>query len=258
MENNQNAEPVLVERLHKSFGEQTVLNDISFSVARGEILSVLGRSGTGKSVLLRLLIGLEKPDAGSIEMDGVEITKLKTEKLNEVRRNIGFLFQQAALYDSLTIEENVQFPMLHNNMTNGAGHSGKQSETERRDRARELLASVGLDKDLNKMPSEISGGMKKRAALARALALDPAIVLFDEPTAGLDPITSAEIGQLIVDLRQQRGMTSIVVTHDLHAAKHFSDRLVLLSEGKIIVDGTFEDLQNSTDEFAKRFLSDSA
>ncbi|HEY1947958.1 MAG TPA: ATP-binding cassette domain-containing protein [Bryobacteraceae bacterium] len=253
MENNQNAEPVLVERLHKSFGEQTVLNDISFSVARGEILSVLGRSGTGKSVLLRLLIGLEKPDAGSIEMNGVEITKLKTEKLNEVRRNIGFLFQQAALYDSLTIEENVQFPLLHNNMP----RNGKQRGAERRDRARELLASVGLDKDLNKMPSRISGGMKKRAALARALALDPSIVLFDEPTAGLDPITSAEIGQLIVDLRQQRGMTSIVVTHDLHAAKHFSDRLVLLSEGKIVVDGTFEDLQNSTDEFAKRFLSDS-
>jgi phospholipid/cholesterol/gamma-HCH transport system ATP-binding protein len=252
--NNQNAEPVLVERLHKSFGEQTVLNDISFSVARGEILSVLGRSGTGKSVLLRLLIGLEKPDAGSIEMNGVEITKLKTEKLNEVRRNIGFLFQQAALYDSLTIEENVQFPLLHNNMP----RNGKQSQAERRDHARELLASVGLDKDLNKMPSQISGGMKKRAALARALALDPAIVLFDEPTAGLDPITSAEIGQLIVDLRQQRGMTSIVVTHDLHAAKHFSDRLVLLSEGKIIVDGTFDDLQNSTNEFAKRFLSDSA
>jgi phospholipid/cholesterol/gamma-HCH transport system ATP-binding protein len=253
MENNKNADPVLVERLHKSFGEQTVLNDISFSVARGEILSVLGRSGTGKSVLLRLLIGLEKPDSGSIEINGVEITKLKTEKLNEVRRNIGFLFQQAALYDSLTIEENVQFPLLHNNMT----RNGKQPEAERRHRTRELLASVGLDKDLNKMPSQISGGMKKRAALARALALDPAVVLFDEPTAGLDPITSAEIGQLIVDLRQQRGMTSIVVTHDLHAAKHFSDRLVLLSEGKIIVDGTFDDLQNSTDEFAKRFLSDS-
>jgi phospholipid/cholesterol/gamma-HCH transport system ATP-binding protein len=253
MENNQNAETVLVERLQKSFGEQTVLDDISFSVARGEILSVLGRSGTGKSVLLRLLIGLEKPDAGSIEMNGVEITKLTTEKLNDVRRNIGFLFQQAALYDSLTIEENVQFPLLHNNMT----RNGKQPEAERRDRARELLASVGLDKDLNKMPSQISGGMKKRAALARALALDPAIVLFDEPTAGLDPITSAEIGQLIVDLRQQRGMTSIVVTHDLHAAKHFSDRLILLSKGKIVVDGTFDDLQNSTDEFAKRFLSDS-
>jgi phospholipid/cholesterol/gamma-HCH transport system ATP-binding protein len=253
MENNQNAETVLVERLQKSFGEQTVLDDISFSVARGEILSVLGRSGTGKSVLLRLLIGLEKPDAGSIEMNGVEITKLTTEKLNDVRRNIGFLFQQAALYDSLTIEENVQFPLLHNNMT----RNGKQPEAERRDRARELLASVGLDKDLNKMPSQISGGMKKRAALARALALDPAIVLFDEPTAGLDPITSAEIGQLIVDLRQQRGMTLIVVTHDLHAAKHFSDRLILLSKGKIVVDGTFDDLQNSTDEFAKRFLSDS-
>jgi phospholipid/cholesterol/gamma-HCH transport system ATP-binding protein len=257
MENNQNEKPVQVEGLRKSFGEQTVLNGISFSVARGEILSVLGRSGTGKSVLLRLLIGLEQPDAGSIEMNGVEITKLGIEKLNQVRRSIGFLFQQSALYDSLTIEENVQFPLLHN-VTHNGGRHGKQSEAERRGHARELLASVGLDKDLNKLPSQISGGMKKRAALARALALDPVILLFDEPTAGLDPITSAEIDQLIASLSKQRGMTSIVVTHDMHAAKNFSDRLVLLSEGKIVVDGTFADLQNSTNEFAKRFLSDSA
>jgi phospholipid/cholesterol/gamma-HCH transport system ATP-binding protein len=253
LEKEQNAKPLLVEQLRKSFGEQTVLNNISFSVTKGEILSVLGRSGTGKSVLLRLLIGLEKPDTGSIQMNGVEITKLATEQLNEVRRNIGFLFQQGALYDSLTIEENVQFPLLHHAARNGA-----QPETKRRERARELLASVGLDKDLNKLPSQISGGMKKRAALARALALDPAILLFDEPTAGLDPITSAEIGQLILNLREQRGVTSMVVTHDLHAAKHFSDRLILLSEGKIVVDGTFDDLQSSTNEFAKRFLSDSA
>lgn len=172
-----------------------------------------------------------------------------------MRQNVGFLFQQAALYDSLTIEENVQFPLLHSTMRK-TGSNGNQPEPQ--ERARELLAGVGLDKDLNKLPSQISGGMKKRAALARALALDPAIVLFDEPTAGLDPVTAAEIGELIVDLRQKRGMTAIVVTHDMHAAKHFSDRLLLLSEGKIVVNGTFADLQNSTDEFAKRFLSDSA
>ncbi|HMF78176.1 MAG TPA: ATP-binding cassette domain-containing protein [Bryobacteraceae bacterium] len=249
MHNSQNGNPVVIDRLHKSFGEQTVLDDISFSVGRAEILSVLGRSGTGKSVLLRLLIGLEKPNSGSIEMNGVQITQLGTKKLDEVRKKIGFLFQQAALYDSLTIEENVEFPLKR--------HS-KLGTTERRERAHELLASVGLDKDLNKMPAEISGGMKKRVALARALALDPEIVLFDEPTAGLDPITSAEIGQLILNLRNDRSMTSIVVTHDMHAAKHFSDRLILLAEGKIVVDGTFDDLQSSTNEFAKRFLSDSA
>jgi phospholipid/cholesterol/gamma-HCH transport system ATP-binding protein len=249
MENDKNGDAVVVEGLRKSFGAQAVLNGVSFVLKRGEILSVLGRSGTGKSVLLRLLIGLDKPDSGSIRMNGLEITELKAEKLNEARRNIGFLFQQAALYDSLSLLANVEFPL--------ARHL-KEAKQEPRVRAQELLASVGLEKDLNKMPGEISGGMKKRAALARALALDPSIVLFDEPTAGLDPITAAEIGQLIVDLGKQRGMTSIVVTHDMHAAKYFSDRLILLSEGKIAVNGTFDDLQKSTNEFAKRFLSDSA
>jgi phospholipid/cholesterol/gamma-HCH transport system ATP-binding protein len=249
MENNDSASPVVVNGLRKSFGSQAVLNGVTLSVAKGEILSVLGRSGTGKSVLLRLLIGLDKPDAGSIRMNGEEITELGPEKLNVARRNIGFLFQQAALYDSLSLEANVEFPLLRHL---------KQTETNPRKRTHELLASVGLDKDFKKMPSQISGGMKKRVALARALALNPAVVLFDEPTAGLDPITAAEIGQLIVDLGKQRGMTSIVVTHDMHAAKYFSNRLVLLSEGKIAVDGTFDDLQKSTNAFAMRFLSDSA
>ena len=249
MENEKNGDAVVVEGLRKSFGAQAVLNGVSFALKRGEILSVLGRSGTGKSVLLRLLIGLDKPDSGSIRMNGMQITELKAEKLNEARRNIGVLFQQAALYDSLSLLANVEFPLSRHL---------KEAKAEPRVRAQELLASVGLEKDLNKMPGEISGGMKKRAAWARALALDPSIVLFDEPTAGLDPITAAEIGQLIVDLGKQRGMTSIVVTHDMHAAKYFSDRLILLSEGKIAVNGTFDDLQKSTNEFAKRFLSDSA
>jgi phospholipid/cholesterol/gamma-HCH transport system ATP-binding protein len=249
MENDNNADAVVVEGIQKSFGAQRVLKDVSFSLKRGEILSVLGRSGTGKSVLLRLMIGLDKPDSGSIQMNGQEITEIEGEKLNEARRNIGFLFQQAALYDSMSLLANVEFPLMRHL---------KEAKTEPRERAQELLATVGLGKDVNKMPAEISGGMKKRAALARALALDPSIVLFDEPTAGLDPITSAEIGQLIVDLSKKRSMTSIVVTHDMHAAKYFSDRLVLLSEGKIVVNGTFDDLQKSTNEFAQRFLSDSA
>jgi len=249
MENEKTGDAVVVEELRKSFGAQAVLNGVSFALKRGEILSVLGRSGTGKSVLLRLLIGLDKPDSGSIRMNGMEIAELKPDKLNEARRNIGFLFQQAALYDSLSLLANVEFPLLRHL---------KEKKQLPRERAQELLASVGLEKDLNKMPGEISGGMKKRAALARALALDPSIVLFDEPTAGLDPITAAEIGQLIVDLGKRRNMTSIVVTHDMHAARCFSDRLILLSEGKIVVHGTFDDLQKSTNEFAKRFLSDSA
>lgn len=249
METDAASVPLVIDNLHKSFGQQTVLNGISFSVSKGEILYVLGRSGTGKSVLLRLLIGLSSPDAGSIQINGEEITQLGTQRLNEVRKTIGFLFQQAALYDSLTLEQNVEFPLVRHH---------RRSEVERRERARDLLANVGLTTDLNKMPAEISGGMKKRVALARALALDPTIVLFDEPTAGLDPITASEISQLILELRDKRGVTSLVVTHDMHAAKHYSDRVLLLSEGKIIVDGSFADLRASTDSFAKQFLKDSA
>ena len=245
----QQSSPVVVEKLHKSFGTQKVLDGISFSIAKGEILYLLGRSGTGKSVLLRLLIGLDKADAGSIRMNGEEMTRIGTEQLNEVRKTIGFLFQQGALYDSLTIQQNVEFPIMRH---------CRLPESERRSRARELLVSVGLETGLEKMPSAISGGMKKRVALARALALDPSIILLDEPTAGLDPITAAEIGRLIVDLRRLRGVTAIVVTHDLHAAKSFADRLILLSDGKFVVDGTFADLKNSPNEFAKRFLTDSA
>ena len=241
--------PVKVERLRKSFGRQKVLNGISFEAPSGQVMAVLGRSGTGKSVLLRLLVGLETPDSGSIRVDGQEICKLALGELNETRKKIGFLFQQSALYDSLTIEENVAFP-LRRHTTLG--------DSERRDRVHELLASVGLDRDLSKMPAEMSGGMRKRAALARALALDPKIVMFDEPTAGLDPITAAEIGRCIAAMRDRHRITSIVVTHDIHAVRAYSDRLVMLNEGKILFDGTFEELGKSKDEFVSQFLKDAA
>ena len=245
----QNGTPVAVKALRKSFGSQTVLQGISLNIARGETVSVLGRSGSGKSVLLKLLIGLQKPDSGSIRVHGQEITNLELDQLNEVRKKVGFLFQQAALYDSLTVEENVAFPLVRHT---------KMSAAERNDRVHELLSNVGMDKDLNKFPSEISGGMQKRVGLARALALDPDIVLFDEPTAGLDPITASEIGELISKLKKERSMTSIVVTHDIHGAKIFSDRLVLVHEGNILIEGTFEDLRKSKDEFVVRFLRDGA
>jgi phospholipid/cholesterol/gamma-HCH transport system ATP-binding protein len=243
-----NTPPVQVESLSKSFGKQTVLDGISLEVGQGETLSVLGRSGTGKSVLLKLIIGLHRPDSGSIRVNGEDVTKLPLKELNEVRKRVGFLFQQAALYDSLTIEENVAFPLRR--------HSS-MSEGERNKRVRELLASVGMDKDAHKLPAELSGGMQKRVGLARALALEPAILLFDEPTAGLDPITAAEIDELILRLQKERQMTSMVVTHDIHSARAVSDRLVLMRDGQVLIEGTFQDLQTSRDPFVMQFLDGS-
>jgi phospholipid/cholesterol/gamma-HCH transport system ATP-binding protein len=242
-------QPVVVKGLRKSFGEQRVLKGIDLSANKGEILAVLGKSGTGKSVLLRLLIGLEQADAGSICIRGQETINLRMDQLNEMRMKVGFLFQEGALYDSLTIAENVAFPLRRHT---------KMSDSERQEKVRALLNSVGLDKDLDKMPGSISGGMRKRVGLARALALDPEILLFDEPTAGLDPITAAEIGKLIQKQREERNVTSIVVTHDMHAAHHFSDRLVMLKEGNILLTGTFDDFQKSKDPFVAQFLSDAA
>jgi phospholipid/cholesterol/gamma-HCH transport system ATP-binding protein len=241
--------PIVVKALRKSFGEQTVLNGIDLTVAPGENLAVLGRSGTGKSVLLKLIIGLQQPDSGSICIHGQEIAGLPIDQLNEIRKKIGFLFQQAALYDSLTVEENVAFPL---------DRHLKISAAERKERVRELLSNVGMDHDLEKLPSEISGGMQKRVGLARALALEPDILLFDEPTAGLDPITAAEIDKLIVELKKRRKMTSVVVTHDIRGAKTFSDRLALMDQGNIVAEGTFEDLQKSRDKFVVQFLRNGA
>jgi len=240
--------PVQVESLSKSFGKQVVLKGISLEVGPGETLSVLGRSGTGKSVLLKLIIGLHKPDSGSIRVNGEDVTKLTLKELNEVRKKVGFLFQQAALYDSLTIEENVGFPLRR--------HSSMSGEESRR-RVRELLASVGMEKDAHKLPGELSGGMQKRVGLARALALEPDILLFDEPTAGLDPITAAEIDDLILRLQKERHMTSVVVTHDIHSARAVSDRVALMRDGRLLIQGTFEDLQKSHDPFVMQFLDGS-
>jgi phospholipid/cholesterol/gamma-HCH transport system ATP-binding protein len=242
-------EPLVVTGLHKSFGSQKVLNGVDLTAERGQTVVVLGRSGTGKSVLLKLIVGLEQPDSGAIRIDGQEIAGLDTGRLNEIRKKIGFLFQQAALYDSLTVEENVAFPLNR--------HS-KLSDSERKEKVRALLASVGMERDLTKMPSDISGGMQKRVGLARALALDPEILLFDEPTSGLDPITAAEIGELIVKLKKERNLTSVVVTHDVHGAKSFADRVVLLREGKVVIDGPFPQLEQSPDPFVVQFLKDAA
>ncbi len=239
--------PIEVRGLHKSFGEQKVLNGVDLQAKRGETIAVLGRSGTGKSVLLKVLIGLQPPDAGTVSIAGRELTGLRVPELNEVRKRMGFVFQQAALYDSLTVEENVVFPLSRHT---------EMAPEERRQRAREMLAAVGMDGQLEKLPSEISGGMQKRVGLARALALEPEIVLLDEPTAGLDPITANEIGRLIVDLKKERQITAVVVTHDVRGARLFADRMLLLHEGKILAEGTFEELKKSREPFVGEFLQD--
>jgi phospholipid/cholesterol/gamma-HCH transport system ATP-binding protein len=240
---------VAVQNLHKSFGTRGVLNGISLSINRGETLAVLGRSGTGKSVLLRLIIGLVEPDSGSVRIHGQDIAGLPLDRMGEIRKKMGFLFQHAALYDSLTVGENVAFPLIH--------HRREMSKSERADWVGQLLAEVGLEGDLDKMPSDISGGMQKRVGLARALALEPEILLLDEPTAGLDPISSGEINELILKLQRERQMASIVVTHDLHSARSIANRLALLNEGRVTIEGTFKDLQRSDIEFVKKFLEQS-
>jgi phospholipid/cholesterol/gamma-HCH transport system ATP-binding protein len=236
---------VVLRGLQKSFGSQKVLDGITATVERGETLAVLGRSGTGKSVLLKLIIGLQKLDSGSILIQGREISGLPLDAMNEIRKKMGFLFQNAALYDSLTVEQNIAFPLQR--------HS-KKTEAEQGERIKELLASVGMEGDLKKMPSELSGGMQKRVGLARALALEPGILLLDEPTAGLDPITSGEINELILKLQEEHDMASIVVTHDLHSAKTIANRLALLHEGRVLIEGSFEELEKSDDEFVTEFM----
>ena len=237
---------IAVENLRKTFGSHMVLNGISLSVNRGETLAVLGRSGTGKSVLLRIIIGLETPDSGSVCIHGQNIVGLAIDRMGEIRKKMGFLFQHAALYDSLTVAENVAFPLVH--------HRKEMSRSERGERVNQLLAEVGMKGDFGKMPSDISGGMQKRVGLARALALEPEILLLDEPTAGLDPISSGEIDDLILKLQRERKMASVVVTHDLHSARTIANRLALLDQGNVVIEGTFEDLQQSNIGFVEDFL----
>lgn len=237
---------VEIKKLYKSFDDHVVLDDISLNVTTGENLVVFGRSGTGKSVLLKCIIGLLQPDSGEIYIEGNNVLFLTKRQLNEVRKNIGFLFQSGALYDSMSVRENLAFPLVKNfNFT--------QKEID--DKIVQALENVSLLEAIDKMPSELSGGMRKRAALARSIITEPKLMLYDEPTTGLDPLTTKEISELIIELQKKLNMTSIVVTHDLICAKIIADRAIFLRDSKIKYEGTIEELTNSKDEFLQNFFN---
>jgi len=235
---------IRLEGVTKSFGGRKVLDDVTLDVRRKSGFCLLGRSGTGKSVTLKHIIGLMHPDRGRVLVEGRDVTVLGRRELAEVRRRMGFLFQNAALFDSITVGENVAFPMRR--------HTDSNDKTIR-ESARAKLADVGLENEYDKMPADLSGGMKKRAALARAMALDPDILLVDEPSAGLDPITSDEIDDLLVDLKK-RGTTIVMVTHDIPSARHVADDLAFLHEGKVIARGTAEELEHSEHDLVRAFM----
>jgi phospholipid/cholesterol/gamma-HCH transport system ATP-binding protein len=237
---------VQLDRVSKSFDGKRVLDQVSLSVEKGTGLVILGRSGTGKSVTLRTIIGLVRPDSGRVLVEGEDVCAMPRQRLNEVRRRMGFLFQTAALFDSITVGDNVAFPLRrHTNL----------KEREIRERAREKLEQVGLEQEYNKMPASLSGGMRKRAGLARAMALDPPLLLVDEPSAGLDPLTTDEIDDLLAGLKDQRHTTLIVVTHNMASARKLADRLVLLHDGRVEAEGTLSDFERSDSPLVRAFMT---
>ncbi len=238
-----------IVNLHKSFGSNHVLRGLNLEVRRGESLTVIGGSGSGKSVLLKHIIGILKPDAGEVYVDGIDLAKLTEKELYIARKKFGMLFQSAALFDSLRVWENVGFALLR---------SGAHSEEEVRKIASEKLALVGLVGVEDLMPSELSGGMKKRVGLARAIAHNPEILLYDEPTTGLDPIMADAINDLIVEMREKLSITSVTITHDMHSAYKISDRIAMLYKGIIMETGTPEEIKNTTNPIVRQFITGSA
>ena len=226
-------------------GGRAVLNDLSFDIGAGEAVGVLGKSGTGKSVTLKTIMGLMTPDAGRVFVEGEEVTDAPRAVLSEIRQRLGFLFQNAALFDSISVGENVAFPLRRHT---------DYSDSEIEEIVLEKLQQVGLDADYDKMPAQLSGGMKKRVGLARAMALDPSILLVDEPSAGLDPITADEIDELLCGLRDQRRTTLIVVTHNIPSARKVARRLLVLDQGQIVAEGTAEELDRSDLPLVREFM----
>ena len=240
--------PVInITGLYKSFGRNTdILKGVDLKVKKGENLVVLGKSGSGKSVLIKCLVGLIVADRGELKVFDTDITKLNNRKLNEIRVRIGFLFQNSALYDSMTVRENLAFPLKR--------HSKKLKNKEVEDSIKVALESVGLAEAIDKMPSELSGGMRKRIGLARTLILHPEIILYDEPTTGLDTITSREISELILSVQKKHKTTSVIITHDMACAKLTGDRLVILKDGVMVAEGSYEALEKSDDAWVRSFF----
>ncbi len=245
MKNTQNIAPVLkIKDLKKSFGKNRVLNGFSMELFEGENLVIMGKSGSGKSVMIKCLVGLMDPDNGTIEITGKNIKQLSQQQLNTLRTEIGFLFQGSALYDSMTVGENLKFPL----------RKCENKHKENDSLVLETLDSVGLKEAVNLMPEELSGGMKRRVALARALIMKPKIIIYDEPTTGLDPITAKEIILLMRDIQQKYKTSSLIITHDIDCARVISNRMILLIDGVNYAEGTFKELASAKDEKIKAFF----
>jgi phospholipid/cholesterol/gamma-HCH transport system ATP-binding protein len=246
--NMNSSKPIIaIKDLRKSYGKNCVLNGFHLELYEGENLVIMGKSGSGKSVMIKCLIGLEEPDGGSIEVMGKNINKLQQEELDELRTEIGFLFQGSALYDSMTVRENLEFPLRRHTKKFGIVEDTTPMVLE-------VLKNVGLVHTIDLMPSELSGGMKRRIALARTLILQPKIILYDEPTTGLDPITSKEIILLMMSIQKKYNTSSIIITHDVDCARVISNRMILLVDSINYAEGTFADLSNSTDPKIKAFF----
>jgi phospholipid/cholesterol/gamma-HCH transport system ATP-binding protein len=236
-----------INNLKKSFGKQEVLTDVSIKLMNGENLVVVGKSGTGKSVLIKCIVGLLSCDSGTINVFEKDVTKLNRKEFGDIRQKIGFLFQSGALYDSMSVKDNLEFPLrrIKKDLTQ------KQID----DKVNEVLENVGLSDALNKMPSQLSGGMRKRISLARSIVVDPMIMLYDEPTTGLDPVTSDEISSLINDVQKKYKTSSIIITHDIKCALSTANRIVMLHEGKVYKEGSVKDFESSADPLIKSFFN---